>query len=172
MFTLEKSLVAGEKLVVTLLMIMAFAVIAFMVPVRYFNWQIPDLSEVAMYSIASLTFLCIGLLVRTGGHISIEVAALAKSQRLRFILRQIANVGILLFVVLFGIQAFKLLSAAMTGAWVSSEMSIPLSVPFGAMVIGLLFATFHTLMNLVRDLRVLRTPGAEFEMENDEVIPE
>jgi TRAP-type C4-dicarboxylate transport system, small permease component len=110
--------------------------------------------------------------VRTGGHISIEVAALAKSQRLRFILRQIANVGILLFVVLFGIQAFKLLSAAMTGAWVSSEMSIPLSVPFGAMVIGLLFATFHTLMNLVRDLRVLRTPGAEFEMENDEVIPE
>jgi hypothetical protein len=57
MFTLEKSLVAGEKLVVTLLMIMAFAVIAFMVPVRYFNWQIPDLSEVAMYSIASLTFL-------------------------------------------------------------------------------------------------------------------
>jgi TRAP-type C4-dicarboxylate transport system permease small subunit len=172
MFTLEKSLVAGEKLAVMLAMMIAFLVVAVMVPTRYFNLPLPDLSELAITAIAVLTFLCIGLLVRTGGHIAIEVAALASSRRLKFILRQVANVGILLFVATFGVQAFKMLESAISGGEVTIALNIPLTVPFGALIIGLIFAAFHTVMNFARDVMVLRTPGADFEVEDDGVVPE
>lgn len=172
MFTLEKSIVAGEKLAVMLAMMIAFLVVAIMVPKRYFNLPIPDLSELAITAIAVLTFLCIGLLVRTGGHIAIEVAALAKSRRLKFALRQVMNVGILLFVGTFGVQAFKMLESAINSGEATVALNIPMTVPFGALITGLVLAAFHTVMNFTRDVEVLRTPGAEFEVENDGVIPE
>lgn len=171
MFTLENYIVAGEKLALTIAMMVAFVAVTLMVPARYFNLRLPDLNELGTTSVVIVAFLCIGLLVRTGGHISIEVTSLLKSQRMRFIFRQIANVGILLFVGTFGVQALKLLESAISSGEATLGMNIPLVFPFGALVVGLILAAFHTLMNCARDLKVLRSPGAEFEME-EAVIPE
>lgn len=170
MFSLERSLVAGEKLVVTLLMALAFLAVVVMIPVRYLGLVFPDLSEVSLMTIATLTFLCIGLLVHTGGHISIEVAGLVKSKVAQFTFRQIANLGILVFVVLFGIQAFKLLQSVIGNGGTTLVLHIPLVIPFGALIVGLLLAAFHAVMNCARDLKVLRDADADFTVGDNEEV--
>jgi TRAP-type C4-dicarboxylate transport system permease small subunit len=135
--------------------------------VRYFDLPMPDLGEASIACIVSLTFLCIGLLVRTGGHIAIEVSDLVRERRVKFAVRQLANLGILLFVATFGVQAYNLLASALRSGEASIALRIPLAVPFAALVIGLVLAAFHTLMNVVRDVRVLRAPGAVFENRSE-----
>ena len=163
MTKVENALFAVQKVLVGVLMALAFVALVVMVPVRYFDLPLPDLSEASIAAVASLTFLCIGLLVRTGGHIAIEVAELLPSRPARFAVRQLANIGILLFVAVFGLQAQSLLAGAFRSGEASIAMGIPLTVPFTALVVGLVMAAFHTAMNVARDIRVMRTPDGEFD---------
>lgn len=162
MTSVENVLVTIQKVVVALLMAVAFVGLVVMVPVRYFDLPAPDLSEVSIAAIVTLTFLCIGLLVRTGGHIAIEVADLVRPRRVKFVVRQLANVGILLFVGVFGVQAYALLGAALRSGESSIALHIPLAIPMSALVVGLLLAAFHTVMNVMRDMHTLRDPNGVF----------
>jgi len=162
MTSIENALVAVQKVLVTVLMAAAFIALVVMVPVRYFDLPVPDLSEVSIAGIVTLTFLCIGLLVRTGDHIAIEVADLVRERRAKFAIRQLTNLGILLFVVVFGIQAYGLLAGVLRSGESSVALHIPHAVPFTALVIGLALAAFHTAMNAARDIRILRDPNATF----------
>lgn len=164
MTMLENALFVAQKVLVALLMAVAFVGLVVMVPVRYFDLPVPDISEASIAAVASMTFLCVGLLVRTGGHIAIEVAALVPSRVARFVVRQLANIGILLFVVVFGVQAQSLLTAAIRSGEASIALGIPLAMPFTALVLGLIMAAFHTVMNAVRDVSVMRTRDGEFDV--------
>ncbi len=163
MTAIENVVLAVQRVLIGLLMAIAFAALVVMVPARYFDWPLPDLTEASIAAIACLTFLCVGLLVRTGDHIAIEVAALVPSRIARFIVRQLTNVGILLFVVVFGTQAVGLLESALASHEASIALRIPLAVPYTALAVGLVTAAFHTVMNVVRDIRVLRDPDATFD---------
>jgi len=167
MTSLENALVATQKVLVTLLMAIAFVCLVAMVPVRYFDLPVPDLGEVSIAAIATLAFLCIGLLVRTGGHIAIEVADLVRQRRAKFVIRQLTNIGILLFVGVFGVQAFGLLSSALRSGESSIALHIPLAIPMTALVVGLVLAAFHTVMNVSRDIRILRDPNGVFASSVD-----
>lgn len=167
MTSVENVLVAIQKVLVTVLMAIAFACLVAMVPVRYFDLPVPDLGEVSIAAIATLAFLCIGLLVRTGGHIAIEVADLVRPRRAKFIIRQLTNVGILLFVGVFGIQAYGLLASALRSGESSIALHIPLAIPMTALVVGLILAAFHTVMNATRDVRIMRDPKGVFPSSVD-----
>lgn len=167
MTAIENALVATQKVLVALLMAVAFVCLVVMVPVRYFDLPVPDLGEVSIAAIATLAFLCIGLLVRTGGHIAIEVADLVRPRRAKFVIRQLTNIGILLFVGVFGIQAYALLSSALRSGESSIALHIPLAIPMTALVVGLVLAAFHTLMNVTRDIRILRDPNGTFPSSVD-----
>lgn len=167
MTTLENALVAMQKVLVALLMAIAFVCLVVMVPVRYFDLPVPDLGEISIAAIATLAFLCIGLLVRTGGHIAIEVADLVRPRRAKFVIRQLTNIGILLFVCVFGVQAYALLSSALRSGESSIALHIPLAIPMTALVVGLVLAAFHTLMNVTRDIRILRDPNGAFPSSVD-----
>lgn len=167
MTTLENALVAMQKVLVALLMAIAFVCLVVMVPVRYFDLPVPDLGEISIAAIATLAFLCIGLLVRTGGHIAIEVADLVRPRRAKFVIRQLTNIGILLFVGVFGVQAYSLLSSALRSGESSIALHIPLAIPMTALVVGLVLAAFHTLMNVMRDVRILRDPNGAFPSSVD-----
>lgn len=167
MTSLENALVAAQKVAVAALMAIAFVCLVAMVPVRYFDLPVPDLGEVSIAAIVTLAFLCIGLLVRTGGHIAIEVADLVRSRRVKFAIRQLSNVGILAFVAVFGVQAQSLLASALRSGESSIALSIPLAIPMTALVVGLVLAAFHTVMNVVRDVRVMRDPAGTFPSSTD-----
>lgn len=162
MTSIENVLVAVQKVMVGLLMAVAFVCLVVMVPVRYFDLPVPDLGEVSIAAIATLAFLCIGLLVRTGGHIAIEVADLVRARRAKFVIRQLTNVGILLFVGIFGVQAYALLGSSLRSGESSIALHIPLAIPMTALVVGLVLAAFHTLMNVTRDIRIMRDPSGVF----------
>lgn len=167
MTSIENVLVTVQQVLVGLLMAVAFVCLVIMVPVRYFDLPLPDLSEMSIASIASLAFLCIGLLVRTGGHIAIEVADLVRARRVKFVIRQLTNIGILLFVGVFGVQAYALLASALESGESSIALHIPLAIPMGALVVGLVLAVFHTAMNVTRDVRVMRDPNGVFPSSVD-----
>lgn len=167
MTSIENVLVAIQKVLVGLLMAIAFVGLVIMVPVRYFDLPVPDLGEVSIAAIATLAFLCIGLLVRTGGHIAIEVADLVRARRVKFIIRQLTNIGILLFVGVFGVQAYALLSSSLRSGESSIALHIPLAIPMAALVAGLILAAFHTVMNLTRDVQVMRDPNGVFPSSVD-----
>lgn len=163
MTKLENLLFAVQKAIAGLLMAVAFIGLVIAVPVRYFDLRLPDMSEASVAAIACLTFLCVGLLVRTGGHIAIEVSASLPGKRVRFAARQLANAGVLLFVVVFGKQAVDLLASALRSHEASIALHIPLAAPYTALIVGIVLAAFHTAMNVFRDIRALRSADAEFD---------
>lgn len=165
--TLENGLLKLERVLVTLLIAVTFLTVVLQVIVRFFKLSIGDSSDLSLVSIAVMTFLCVGLLTHKGGHISIEVTNLLKSKRSLFFARTFTNVGILLFVVVFGIQAFKMLLFSISSGEATMQMRIPMVLPFGALVFGLVSAAFHAFMNFKRDLATYQDADAEFEVLSD-----
>lgn len=166
-FAVERILVSIQRVLVTILLMVTFVLVAIQVAVRYFRLPLPDTSEVSLVAVAMLAFICIGLLVYTGGHISIEVVSLLPSKKLQFILRQVAGVGVLVFVVVYGAQAWRLFQFSLSSGESTLALRFPLAVPFACLVVGVVLAGFHTVMNAIRDVKTLLTPDAEFVYQEE-----
>lgn len=158
----EAGIVRIEKIVLGSLLAITFVLVCVQVVGRYFDLDIPDVAEASLVAIAMMTFLAIGLLTFTRDHISVDLNSLITSKTAKFVARQAAALGIFAFVAIFGFLALDLLRYALSSGEATVTMRIPMWLPFGTLVIGLVLAAFHSVMNVIRDVRVLRSEDLEF----------
>lgn len=167
MKSVELGILKVEQVLVTLLIAVTFLSVVLQVFVRFFKLPVPDSSDLSLIAIASMTFLCIGMLCYRAGHISVEVTNLLTSKKALFAVRMAAYLGVLAFVAIFGGFAMTLLSHSISSGEATVQMRIPMSVPYAALMAGLVLAAFHTCMNIWRDIVTLRDPDGEFDRAGD-----
>lgn len=151
---IERGVAAVEKTVVTFALAVAFVSVIIQIARRTFSllW-IPDLYELALAGSASMTFICIGLLTYTKGHITIDIADFIPSQKLRFALFSLSTVAVLAFIGVFGKLAIDGFMFALSSGSKTVQLGIPLLVPYGALSLGLALCLFHSIMNWLRARR-------------------
>lgn len=139
----EKIIYKVEKAIVTLAFVIIFLTVSLQVVQRFFNLPIPDTSEISLVCQATFAFLCVSMLVYSVGHITIEVQKLIKSEKLLRIVDTFAYVFLLAFAGVFLWLGFDLLMFALETGTATTSLRVPLWIPYGALMLGLIFLVIH-----------------------------
>jgi TRAP-type transport system small permease protein len=156
----EEILFKIEKFVITLMMLIMFVTVFFQVITRFFNLPIPDTSDISILAVTIMTFIGAGLLVYTKGHITLEVTSLIKSKKWVFIFDICTHIAMLVIIGVLLNIGYSLLTFAIESREATMAMRIPMSIPFSALVIGLILMVIHTIgiiLKLISDQRVVPT---------------
>jgi TRAP-type transport system small permease protein len=141
----EEMLIKVEKFVITLMMTIMFITVFFQVITRFFNLPIPDTSDLSLVSFTIMTFIGAGLLVYTKGHITLEVTSLIKSKKIVFIFDLFTHIAMIIIIGVLLSIGYSLLTFALESNEATMAMRIPMSIPFSALVIGLILMLIHTI---------------------------
>jgi TRAP-type transport system small permease protein len=141
----EEMLIKVEKFVITLMMAIMFITVFFQVITRFFNLPIPDTSDLSLVSFTIMTFIGAGLLVYTKGHITLEVTSLIKSKKIVFIFDLFTHIAMIIIIGVLLSIGYSLLTFALESNEATMAMRIPMSIPFSALVIGLILMLIHTI---------------------------
>lgn len=141
----EEMLIKVEKFVITLMMAIMFITVFFQVITRFFNLPIPDTSDLSLVSFTIMTFIGAGLLVHTKGHITLEVTSLIKSKKIVFIFDLFTHIAMIIIIGVLLSIGYSLLTFALESNEATMAMRIPMSIPFSALVIGLILMLIHTI---------------------------
>lgn len=162
----EKLIFSIEQVCVMVPFICIFVTVVEQVFQRFFNLPIPDTSDLSVVAQSVFTFFCVGMLVHTNGHITIEVHKMIKNKSVLYIVEMIKNIFVLVFAAAFIYLGYDLFLYAFTGGSATMAMRIPLWIPYGSMLIGLLFMVLHTVGEILK-LNYCKRNNLAFEDEVD-----
>ena len=140
---LEQILFKIEKVLVMIPFVDIFITVVEQVFQRYFNLPIPDTSDISLVSQATFTFLSVGLLVYTGGHITIEVHKLIKNVNILFVIELVGSICMLFIAGIFTYLGYGLLAYALESGSATMALRIPLWIPYGSMLVGMVLMIIH-----------------------------
>jgi TRAP-type C4-dicarboxylate transport system permease small subunit len=143
-------LIKIEKFVITLMMAIMFITVFFQVITRFFNLPIPDTSDLSLVTFTIMTFIGAGLLVYTKGHITLEVTSLIKSKKIVFIFDLFTHIAMIIIIGVLLSIGYSLLTFALESNEATMAMRIPMSIPFSALVIGLILMLIHTIGIIIK----------------------
>ena len=142
---LEKALFKLEQILVMIPFVVIFVTVVVQVVQRFFNLPLPDTTDMSIFGQACFTFFCIGMLVHLDGHITIEVHKMIKQRDVLFVVEMIKNVLTLVFAAIFIYLGWDLFIYAFQGGSATMAMRLPLWIPYGSMLIGLILMVVHTI---------------------------
>jgi len=146
----EKLLHKVEKLFVTIPFFLIFVTVVEQVFQRYFNLPVADTSEISMISQAVFTFIGMGMLVYSEDHITIEVHKLIKNVRVLAVVETIMYLLLIAFSVLYIYLGADLMAFALRTGTATTQLRIPLALPYGAMLVGFACVIIHAVGKLMR----------------------
>jgi len=130
----ERILFKFEKIIVMVPFVAIFVTVVEQVFQRFFNLPIPDTSDISLVSQATFTFLCIGLLVFTEGHITIEVHKMIKNMKLLFAVELAGSIIMIIIAGIFVYLSYGLLAFALDSGSATMALRIPMWIPYGSMM--------------------------------------
>lgn len=141
----EKVLAKIELFFVVIPFILIFITVVGQVFQRYFNLPIADTSELSMICMAVFTFMSMGYLVFNEGHITIEVHKLIKNHKALAIVEIVMYVVMIVFSLFYLYLGYDLFSFALSTGTATTQLRIPLSIPYGTMLVGFVCVIIHAL---------------------------
>jgi TRAP-type C4-dicarboxylate transport system permease small subunit len=166
---LEKTLYRIEKILIMIPFTAIFLTVVEQVFQRNFNLPIADTSDISLVSQATFTFLCVGLLVYTEGHITIEVHKMVKNTKLLFVIEFMAGIFIILIGVVFVYLSYGLLAFAFSSGSATMALQIPMWIPYGSMLLGMVFMIVHQVgacIRLIQNRHRLGELAENLDIEN------
>lgn len=165
----EKNLIKLEKIFIGVPFVLIFITVCGQVFQRFFNLPIPDTSEVSLICQAVFTFICAGSLVYTGDHITIEVHKLIKNKKIVFIVEIIAYLFLLIFSVIFIWLGFDLFKFTLDTGTATTSLRIPLWIPYGSMLVGLILIVIHTIGAILKMFYYYRNNADLFGAKDENI---
>lgn len=141
----EAVLYRFEITVATLAFAAIFLTVVEQVFQRFFNLPIADTSDISLVAQTVFSFMCVGLLVHSGGHITIEVHTMIKNKRLLFLVELIMYILLFLIGLVFLWMSWNLFRYAQTSGSATMALRIPLWIPYGSMLLGICFLLLHSI---------------------------
>lgn len=146
---MEKILAKIELLCMVVPFVIIFATVVLQVFQRYFNLPIADTSELSMTCMTVFAFMSMGYLLFTDAHITIEVHKLIKNYRTLAIVETLMYILLIAFSVLYLYLIWDLFCFAWSAGSATTQMRIPLVVPYGALLLGFLCMILHAVGKLL-----------------------
>lgn len=163
----EDLLFKFEKTIVVIAFSLIFITVSGQVFQRFFNLPIPDTSDISMVSQGVFTFISVGMLVYLESHITIEAQKLIKNRNILFVVEMFAFVVLLIFAGVFIWLGYDLFGFALDTGTSTTALRIPLWIPYGSMLLGLIVMVFHTIGAMMKMYFYWKNPSEYVEQEID-----
>ncbi len=139
-----------EKLFVIIPFFLIFVTVVEQVFQRYFNLPVADSSEISMICQAVFTFIGMGMLVYSEDHITIEVNKLIKNLKVLAFIELIMYLLLISFSILYLYLGSDLMKFALKTGTATTQLRIPLSIPYGCLLAGFGLVIIHSVGKILR----------------------
>ncbi len=139
-----------EKLFVVVPFFLIFVTVVEQVFQRYFNLPVADSSEISMISQAVFTFIGMGMLVYSEDHITIEVNKLIKNLKILAFVELVMYLLLIVFSCLYLYLGADLLKFALKTGTATTQLRIPLWIPYGCLMAGFICVIIHSVGKIMR----------------------
>jgi TRAP-type C4-dicarboxylate transport system permease small subunit len=136
----------------------AILIVCHMVFVRYVlnastAWQ----TDTVIFALVAATLLGSAYVLKTGGHVSVDLAWEAASDATRRFMRVVANLCTFVFSLILAITGGHYFWQAWTGNWLSETVAeIPLWIPFLSLPVGFGLLALQALAEIIDTPRAVR----------------
>jgi TRAP-type C4-dicarboxylate transport system permease small subunit len=163
----ENLLLKVEKAIIMVAFTLIFVTVSLQVFQRFFDLPIPDTSDISLVCQGVFTFMSVGVLVFLGGHITIEAQKMIKSRTVLYAVEMFAYVVLLIFAGIFIWLGYDLFGFALETGTSTAALRIPLWIPYGTMLFGLILMVFHIIGAMMKLCYYWKNPSEHVEEEID-----
>lgn len=136
----------------------AILIVCHMVFVRYvLNGSTAWQTDTVIFSLIAATLLGSAYVLKTGGHVSVDLAWEAASDATRRFMRVVANLCTFIFALILAVTGGHYFWQAWTGNWLSETVAeIPLWIPFLSLPVGFGLLALQALAEIIDTPRAVR----------------
>jgi TRAP-type C4-dicarboxylate transport system permease small subunit len=148
--SVERLAFQAEKWVcIASLVAMLLAVIV-SVMARYFNLAIPDVSEIAIYAMAPLTFVGAAMCCYTGTHIVVDIIQHVDSSWVRRLSRIVVSLAMIVFGAVYFTTALEFYQSTLLFGERGLGLGTPVAIPAFFFPLGMALVLLHAVGELIR----------------------
>lgn len=163
----EAVLYRFEITVATLAFAVIFITVVEQVFQRMFNLPIVDTSDISLVAQGVFSFMCVGLLVYTGGHITIEVHKMIKNEKLLFLVELVMYALLIIISLVFLWLCWDLFLYALSSGSATMALRVPLWIPYGSMFLGICFMIVHSIGAVLKMNYMAKHPEEKEDADDD-----
>jgi C4-dicarboxylate transporter DctQ subunit len=117
--------------------------------------SIPWTEEIARYSMIWMTFLSIGMGLKKGAHIGVEILVSKLAPVKRHIFNIIAISFFIIFSLVIIITSFSIIGIQINTKQASAALGLPMFIPYFAIPVGMFIAFIEELKMLIKEVRTI-----------------
>jgi TRAP-type C4-dicarboxylate transport system permease small subunit len=155
---LENGIARFEKWIINIAFVVMLVAIFLQVCFRFVGLPLMGTVDIGLLCICVLTFIGFGLAVYTKDHITIEATDLLRSPKLRKGVHFLSVIFMLVFCMVFLALIYPFFMYTVESGEKTIELGIPLVLPIGALLVGVVLAILHSAIQLFLMIKEMR-PG-------------
>lgn len=148
--SIERQAFQVEKWVCIASLVAMLLAVTVSVLARYFNLPIPDVSEIAIFAMAPLTFVGAAMCSYTGTHISVDIIQHVENRYIRRAGRLVVAFAMIVFGAVYFSTALEFFQTARLFGERGLGLGIPLSIPTFFFPLGMALVVLHAVAELLR----------------------
>lgn len=114
--------------------------------------------EVARFSMIWMTFLSLGIGLRRGAHLGVEIIVTKLKPNLRVFAGMLSIISFIAFSIIIIFTSAKILRVQLMSHQVSAALSIPMFIPYLAIPVGMVIALIEEVGLLISQIKLFRIP--------------
>jgi TRAP-type C4-dicarboxylate transport system permease small subunit len=150
LLSVERQAFIGEKWICIASLVAMLVAVYVSVAVRFFNLPIADAGEIAILSMAPLTFVGAAMCSYTGTHIAIDIIQHVDNPQVRRLGRVVVAVAMLVFGAVYFRTALEFFRTSFGSGERGLELGTPIAIPTFFFPLGMALVLLHSAAELVR----------------------
>lgn len=150
LYDIERKIFKIEAFIISISLAVILITVTIQVLIRILGLNSIGTTEIGMVCMSILTFIGTAAIMYSKDHITIDLKQLIKSKLVYFWMDVLMTIALLVFCVIFINIGYKLLQFTISSGDSTLELGIPLAIPIGSMVLGIVLLLFHAICDLIR----------------------
>jgi TRAP-type C4-dicarboxylate transport system permease small subunit len=164
---IEGGIFKVESIIITVSLIAMFIAVVVQVITRTLGMSSVGMTEIGMLAMSILTFIGTAAITYSKDHITIELEQIIHSAKVIHWMKILTDVIMIIFGVVFISVAYSFFAFTLTSGDKTIELGIPVAIPIGAMVLGIVLMIFHALCDLIRLFQRKKDPAPMGHIEGE-----
>jgi C4-dicarboxylate transporter DctQ subunit len=144
-----------SRIICILFLVMVICIFLGVINRAVIRASIPWTEEVARYAMIWMTFLSIGIGLKRGAHIGVEILVSKLTPSRRNLVNIFAISLLILFSLVIIITSFNIIKIQINSEQTSAALGLPMFVPYLAIPVGMFIALIEELKMLVKEVRTI-----------------
>jgi TRAP-type C4-dicarboxylate transport system permease small subunit len=148
--SVERQAFRAEKWVCIASLVAMLLAVTVSVVARYFNLALPDVSEIAIFAMAPLTFVGAAMCSYTGTHIVVDIIQHVDSHQVRRLGRMVVALAMIVFGAVYFGTALEFFQTALRFGERGLGLGTPVAIPAFFFPFGMALVLLHAVAELLR----------------------